>query len=193
MSSFWSWPWIESSSCCPLITSEPSPPCPPENEGRYITPSQAGARVRRIGAAQTGWPPPSSPWPPRMTSLPSRPLIASSPALPQITSSLVVPLIWSSAAVPVIVHSCRAPATPEARPDTNAGATIRPSADTATMIPRAFMLPPPELELTAVHLVPRVDLPRVGVLAAVQVVVAGDVVARLERVVAGLAAERRRD
>src|SRR3954469_1319478 len=105
--------------------------------------------------------PPSSPWPPRIVSLPSSPSTASDPALAQITSSLVVPVSVSSAAVPVIVHSVRAPATVERRPWANAGPTIRPTVAMLTKMARVLTLPP--LELAAVDLVAGVDPAGVGV------------------------------
>src|SRR5436190_5844002 len=111
---------------------------------------------RRIGEKHPGprtlgppwhgaWPVPSSPWPPRIVSLPSRPFTASEPAFAQITSSWVVPFRSSSAAVPEIVHSVFAPATLPMKPWTNAGPTISPTVATDTQIPRNLTENPLEI------------------------------------------------
>src|SRR4051794_6516549 len=89
----------------------------------------------------------SSPWPPRITSLPSRPSAESDPALVQITSARVVPVRSSSAAVPLIVQSFAAPATLPITPCTNAGPTISPTVATETnklrnLTPSLLSLPP---------------------------------------------------
>src|SRR4051812_33264547 len=108
---------------------------------RTIVVSQMGCRLTRAVGGTLPQPPPSSPWPPRTTSLPSRASTESAPALPQITSSRVVPKSVSSAAVPVIVHSVRAPATLPAMLLANAGATIRQTADAETKSARSLTVP----------------------------------------------------
>src|SRR3954451_3719143 len=119
---------MESSSCWPFTTSDPSPPFRPKvmKLPRVTTPRRIDPKhPRMIGPGLREQPVPSSPWPPRTTSLPSSASTESDPALPQMTSSRVVPASVSSAAVPVIVHSVRAPATLPVMPFANAGATIR--------------------------------------------------------------------